>query len=412
MNSPVKKVTPHPQHHLTPPPQPFNMRRKTRKAVLHVTLFFGALLLIVYINLPQSNSKFFAWDKVRYTTPSASLPEARGICPGLEKTTKPALVVSRVSSDGDVKWSDILADKYHRCVYTADAPLDKSSVHLQVPANRGHEAMGYLTFLIDNYENIPKAGVVFVHGSRWAWHNDVPDYDNTALLSVLNITAALAPSGYHNLRCDWSLSTCPLSTAPQGSLETSSQAILAPWDSRATSDAALPMALASLFGGEEFAKYGGEVYLGRTATVRSQCCAQFVVSQESIWRHSREEYVALRQWLLDGPANKIAAPPDDKVAGRILSYVWHILFIKQKGSDISAGVVDLDQLNAKACPRADECYCRLYGRCNLGGCDKPGRCNGQYQLPPKLKVPNGLDVAIPDPDQIKLGVWGKDGLKH
>ena len=181
---------------------------------------------------------------------------------------------------------------------------------------------------------------------------------------------------------------------------------------RATSDAALPMALASLFGGEEFAKYGGEVYLGRTATVRSQCCAQFVVSQESIWRHSREEYVALRQWLLDGPANKIAAPPDDKVAGRILSYVWHILFIKQKGSDISAGVVDLDQLNAKACPRADECYCRLYGRCNLGGCDKPGRCNGQYQLPPKLKVPNGLDVAIPDPDQIKLGVWGKDGLKH
>ncbi|KAL5328196.1 hypothetical protein ACEPPN_001692 [Leptodophora sp. 'Broadleaf-Isolate-01'] len=388
------------------------MRRRTRKAVVHVTLFFGALLFIVFLNLPESNSRFFAWDKVRYQTSSVTLPEARGICPGLERTSKPALVVSRVSTDGDIKWSDRLSDKYHRCVYTADAPLDKTSVHLQVPANRGHEAMGYLTFLIDNYDHIPEAGVVFVHGSRWAWHNDAPDYDNTALLAVLNITAALAPWGYHNLRCDWSLSTCPPSTAPQGSMETSSQAFLAPWDYRALSDAALPMALASLFGGEEFAKYRAEVYLGRSATVRSQCCAQFVVSQENIWRHSRDEYVALRQWLLDGPANKDAAHLDDKVAGRILSYVWHILFMKQTDNEISRGVVDLDQLNIQACPRADECYCRLYGRCNLGGCDGPGSCSGQYQLPPNLKAPTGLDTAFSDPDQIKLGVWGKDGLKH
>lgn len=62
--------------------------------------------------------------------------------------------------------------------------------------------MGYLTFLIDNYENIPKSGVVFVHGSWLAWHNDEPSYDNAALLVMLNVPAALAPWGYHNLRCD------------------------------------------------------------------------------------------------------------------------------------------------------------------------------------------------------------------
>ena len=57
-------------------------------------------------------------------------------------------------------------------MYTADAPREESSVHLQVPANKGHEAMAYLTFLIDNYEEVPERGVVFVHGTRWAWHND------------------------------------------------------------------------------------------------------------------------------------------------------------------------------------------------------------------------------------------------
>lgn len=362
------------------------MRRKTRKAVVHLTIFLGALLCILYVNLPQSSSTIFRWDRIRYQTIATKLPAARGICPGLSSTSKPALVISRVVADGDAKWSDGLANLYHRCIYTADAILDPTSFNLQVPANRGHEAMGYLTFIIDNYDHIPAAGAVFVHGSRWAWHNDAPDYDNDSLLAVLNITRALEPHGYHNLRCDWSLSTCPASVAPQGSLETSSQAFLSPWDYRAISDAALPAALASLFGGNGYVR---EVNLGRIATVRSQCCAQFVVSRESIWQHSQAEYAALRQWLLDGsnPNKKRAAPVDDKVAGRILSYVWHILFIKQARSEHGIANVDLERLNEQACPSAEECYCRLYGRCGLRGCDGPGSCAGQYNLPQDLKLP-------------------------
>ena len=162
--------------------------------------------------------------------------------------------------------------------------------------------MAFLTFLIDNYAHIPTAGAVFVHGSRWAWHNDAPDYDNAALLTALNVSAALAPWGYHNLRCDWSASTCPPSAPPQGSLETSLRAVTEPWNDRAVSDAALPGALAALFGGGEDAstKAAGKVHLGRTAVVRAQCCAQFVVARDRVWQHSRDEYVALRQWLLDG----------------------------------------------------------------------------------------------------------------
>lgn len=162
------------------------MRRRTQKSLVHLALFGGILFLVIFLNRPQSN-KTFSWNKIRYKTTTTTLPEARGICPGLEGGPKPALVVSRVEADGKSNWLDALANLYHLCVYTADAPVDTNSRYLQVPANRGHEAMAYLTFLIDNYAQIPAAGVVFVHGSRWAWHNDHPNYDNAALLASLNI---------------------------------------------------------------------------------------------------------------------------------------------------------------------------------------------------------------------------------
>lgn len=378
------------------------MRRKGQKSLNQFFLFCGILLLILYLNRPSPKDKTFSWTKIRYKTTAAKLPEARGICPNLAKSKKPTLVVSRVAADGDPAWLDALAKQYHLCVYNVDTAVDKSSNYLQVPANRGHEAMAYLTFLIDNYADIPAAGAVFVHGSRWAWHNDAPDYDNAALLASLDVSRALEPSGYHNLRCDWSTSTCLPSAPAQGSLEMRLQSAVAPWSARAASDIALPRALAAIFGGDEgeylSAQSGGRLYLhlGRTDTVRAQCCAQFVVSRERVWQHTREEYVALRQWLLDGSddgvnprsRNDKVAPRDDRVAGRILSYLWHILFAKQTGD----GGIDLGRLNHEACPSAEDCYCRLYGRCNLQ-CPNPGSCRGQYQVPQYYKLPDDWDAT-------------------
>ncbi|PYH92937.1 hypothetical protein BO71DRAFT_400102 [Aspergillus ellipticus CBS 707.79] len=379
------------------------MRRRTRRSVLHLAVFVGILSLILFLNRPSPPGRSFAWTTVSYETAAARLPEARGECPGLAETDKPALVVSRIAAD-DSAWLAPLAEQYHLCVYTADAPHDARSTQLQVPANRGHEAMGYLTFLIDNYAHLPDAGMVFVHGSRWAWHNDAPDYDNAALLAALNITAALSPWGYHNLRCDWSVSTCSPDTPAQGSLELSLQSVLEPWSARTASDKALPGALASIFGGDQLLQdpANTRVLLGRNDAVRAQCCAQFVLSRESARQHTRDEYVALRQWLLDGAdnshsgdapptspsPNRRAAPRDDRVAGRILSYVWHILFIQRRAlhPEGLGGSIDLGRLNAIACPRADECYCRLYGQCDLPRCSAGG-CYGQYQLPRDFKVP-------------------------
>ena len=397
-----------PQPSFTPeiPDHNLKMRRRTRRSLVNITFFGSALFLIIYLNRDPSNNTIFAWTTIRYKTTSATLPKTRGTCPGLAESSKPALVVARVAADGDSNWLEALADLYHLCIYTADAPVDTHSTHLQVPENRGHEAMAYLTFLTDNYANIPVAGAVFVHGARWAWHNDALDYDNAALLAALNVSAALAPPGYHNLRCDWSASMCsPSGAPPQGSLETSVNAMLEPWNARVVSDAALPGALAALFGGDgsDLPKGGGRLLLGRTDAVRAQCCAQFIVSRDRVWQHSRDEYVALRQWLLDGNSDSganersqsgNAAPRDDRVAGRILSYLWHILFIQQGESsaqslprDVYDGV-DLERLNTLACPRAGDCYCRLYGRCDLEGCNAPGHCHGQYLLPPDFRLPD------------------------
>ncbi|KAJ5790412.1 uncharacterized protein N7518_007423 [Penicillium psychrosexuale] len=372
------------------------MGRKVQRSLIQLIFFLCILFFILFLNRPQSTKdKLFAWTKVRYQTTSSIIPEARGVCPGLAESTKPALIVSHVSSDGDPSWLEPLRTQYHVCMYQVDAPADKTSKLLQVPANRGHEAMAYLTFLIDNYADIPSAGAVFVHGSRWAWHNDIPDYDNAALLRSLDIHAALK-AGYSNLRCDWSAGTCPSSVPAQGSLETRLSSAVSPWSARSASDLALPEALGQIFGGDADARAeeissAFHLYLGRQDAVRAQCCAQFVVSRERIWQHSQSEYIALRQWLLDGSDDGVsrnvhresrAAPGDDRIAGRIVSYIWHILFADHAGER----GIDLDRLNRDSCPSAAECYCRLYGKCDLK-CRGPGSCKGQYSVPKDYRLP-------------------------
>jgi hypothetical protein len=363
-----------------------NMSRRSRKSLLQVVLVC-VFVYLIYSLVGASAPKLYSWNTIRYQTTAKSLPEARGLCPGLGYNSKPALIVSHVAADGDTAWLKRLESKYHLCVYEVDAPADASVQQLRVPANRGHESITYLTFLIDNYDSIPQAGAVFVHGNRFQWHNDDPLYDNAASLAALNIPSALADTGYHNLRCDWSAGTCPKDSGPaQGSLETSFNSFLQPWSARCASDAAMPRAFAILFGGDEYLKTGKSkgMKLGRSHTLRAQCCAQFVVSRESIHRHSREEYLALRQWLLDSHGmsrSSNAAPRDDLIAGRVLSYIWHILFIPQQD-----GPMDLDMLNQQACPSASDCYCKLYGKCDLN-CNAQ-YCSGQYRIPPYYRVPD------------------------
>jgi len=361
------------------------MRRQVRKILTNLCLFVAALLLIYYLNQPSGTrptTGIFAWTAVRYKSTSPSLPPALGVCPGLQSSTKPALVVARVSKD-DTTWLDKLSQKYHLCIYTADAVVSKTSKQPQIPANRGHVAMVYLTFLIDNYASIPTAGAVFVQGDRFSWHHDHPEYDNADLLATLNFSEAIATQGYHNMRCDWSAGTCGGHVLPQASKKNQMQAKASSADFRTIADALLPGAFAEILGSNTKDMHE-QVLLGHDDILRSQCCAQFVVSRESVLQHTRDEYIALRQWLLDG-----AAPNDDRVSSRILSQIWHVLFIKHELSMTHHHGIELAMLNKLACPYAGDCYCRLYGKCDLQ-CASAGQCKGQYKLPPNFALPNDL----------------------
>lgn len=50
-------------------------------------------------------------------------------------------------------------------------------------------------------------------------------------------------------------------------------------------------------------------------TIASQCCAQFAVTRNAIWRRPVEDYVRMRRWLVNTEL-------EDDVSGRVLEKLW------------------------------------------------------------------------------------------
>ncbi|KAK7754145.1 hypothetical protein SLS62_003991 [Diatrype stigma] len=216
-----------------------------------------------------------------------------------------------------------------------------STLSLKVPANKGHEAMVYLTHIIDAYETLPPR-LVFVHASRFAWHNDDPDYDAVPALRRLRLPH-LREAGYANLRCAWVIG-CPAEIRP-------------------AEDAGVPSAKGVYKQAwDELMFFGAGVPAPDVVAVG--CCSQFGVTRETVRRRPVEDYVRFREWLL-------ATPLDDSLSGRVFEFSWHIIFGKE----------------AVHCPSAKECYCETFGICDAV-CDD-GACDGRYTLPPYSTLPEG-----------------------
>jgi hypothetical protein len=97
--------------------------------------------------------------------------------------------------------------------------------------------------------------------------------------------------------------------------------------------------------------------------VAATCCSQFAVTASAIRRHPKQKYEQIRNWLID-------TQMEDYMSGRVLEYMWHVIFGKEPVH----------------CPSARECYCRGFGKCDLK-CTE-GDC-GVYQYPlniPRLKT--------------------------
>ena len=73
--------------------------------------------------------------------------------------------------DDDTSWLEHHFSDWDLNVYKMNDPRAK----LTVAKNKGRESMAYLTYIIDNYDNLPEY-MVFLHSLRYQWHNEDPMY--------------------------------------------------------------------------------------------------------------------------------------------------------------------------------------------------------------------------------------------
>ncbi|KAI1114121.1 hypothetical protein F5Y14DRAFT_415532 [Nemania sp. NC0429] len=262
------------------------------------------------------------------------------------------LVVASIKSE-NTSWIPALLPDWRANIYVAD----DSRAPLTVPVNKGREAMVYLTYLIDRYDSLPE-NVVFVHASRFAWHNDDPDYDALPTLRSLRL-AHLRVAGYVNLRCVWVIG-CPGEIRPAIDAAADDQEKeKGKGKGKLTAKHVYKQAFEELFPGAPLPEL-----------VAVSCCSQFAVTRETVRARPREDYVRFREWL-------IATPLDDDLNGRVFEFSWHIIFGKEPVH----------------CPSAAECYCNVFGLCDIPCNDQSSACDGRYTLPPYSTLPKGWPLV-------------------
>ena len=163
--------------------------------------------------------------------------------------------------------------------------------------NKGHEAMAYLSYVIDRYESLPST-LAFIHSHRdgflSAWHTDTPYHDNVASLDDLQLPFVQS-NGYVNLRCNWN----------PGCLEAHRD------NAHVTSDV-----WNDVFEGTstENVKFPFKVGAG--------CCAQFAVSKDQVHKRPLSDYEHFRDWIVD-------TEESDAKSGRVMEFLWHVIFGKE-----------------------------------------------------------------------------------
>jgi hypothetical protein len=109
------------------------------------------------------------------------------------------MIVIPRTKDEDVEWvyENFGGNKYiHSSIYS----VDNISAELHPPKNKGHEVMIYLSYIIENYDDLADVNI-FMHSHRYTWHNDdLMDQDAVQMISRLS-AARVQREGYMNMRC-------------------------------------------------------------------------------------------------------------------------------------------------------------------------------------------------------------------
>jgi len=218
----------------------------------------------------------------------------------------------------DTDWVARDLPDWGHAIYHMDDPA--SDYH--PPENKGREAMAYLTYLVDMYDSLPST-IAFIHpheaGWPQAWHTDAEDYSNAKSLQSLKIDY-IQKHGYANLRCLESPG-CPDEIQP----------FRDPYDEGRSAEHAFAEAYIFMFGGDNSTV---------PQVFATPCCSQLAVANWQVRERSKSQYERARQWILDTPL-------DDEVSGRVMEYIWHVMFGR----------------SPVHCPDVHTCWCEQFGRC-------------------------------------------------
>lgn len=252
--------------------------------------------------------------------------------PSPAPTFSKGVVIGRLNEDKfNTDWVDEL-DDWENYVYIVDLEEGaNSSTGYRTKMNRAHEAMPYLTYIIEHYPDFPDV-VAFVHPHRGgpgaqasAWHTDVPHNDAVSMLRTLR-AETVVKQGYVNLRCVDILPGCPDEVQPWRD----------PPDIEKTAEHVFPYYYASMF------NVSLAQVKAQASVVAQPCCAQFAVSRQQILARPKAEYEHFVNFL----ENTVQDGHEDETAGRVMEYMWHIIFGREH----------------VFCPLAVDCYCDVYGR--------------------------------------------------
>ena len=196
-----------------------------------------------------------------------------------------------------------IAHSWQAAIYTVNPSPNTTDTTLTTPMNKGRESMAYLSYVIDNYANLPST-LVFLHSHRSgffsAWHTDTPLHDNVDALRSLRIPF-VQQNGYVNLRCNWN----------PGCLE-----------SHRHNAHVTPEVWKDVFAGTS-TEAGGAPGNGQAppTQVGAACCAQFAVSRDQVRVRPLSDYERFRKWIIE-------TEKSDAKSGRVLEFLWHVIYGK------------------------------------------------------------------------------------
>lgn len=233
---------------------------------------------------------------------------------------KKALVVSGRSRD-EIGWMDDVHEDWIRYPYLITEELTPNST-LTVPANKGNEAMRYLSFIIDNYDSLPDI-IAFRHGHKESWHQR---FDSATEVNNLNLTT-IHLRRYQNFKCadtcEYHIYLADRQRAENASKDETDKLI---------STRSQPEVHEAMY-------QNWDAWFGvpMPEDVNSACCAQFVVVKEAVYTRTKEKYMEWLHWLLHTGL-------EDRLSGMVFERLWHFIL----------GTAPVD------CESAERCFCNIY----------------------------------------------------